>query len=250
MAKRNAEILLQYSSVYPFRLRGKALICVYCCEGYEDPIHFRRHMDVNHKRFTVSTAFAHVSGSKDYLKVDCTNLSCRLCSKPFKNIEEVAKHLINSHDRRETRQLRLDYGVGLQLYRLKKDMYLCYHCDKKLPTITKLCRHTTSHYQQYTCDICGRSYLTNEALKYHIKCNHSGKYVCRKCWTNFSTMEQRKEHLRVSKKMLDILLHSLRWKISILGIKTKAFSWKAWLSWNQLFLSRMWRHIWKKKTFL
>lgn len=200
MAKRNAEVVLQYSTVYPFRLRGKALLCVYCCEGYEDPIHFRRHVDGNHKKFTVSTAFAHIGSGKDYLKVDCTNLKCRLCFEPFANLDHVAEHLLKEHDRKDIRKLRLEYDIGLQPYRLEKDKWFCYLCNKKLPTVTKLCRHTTSHYQHYTCDMCGRSYMTNEALKYHIKCNHSGNFVCRKCWQDFPTMEQKREHIRLSKK--------------------------------------------------
>lgn len=198
-AKRNAEIVLQYSTVYPFRLRGKAMLCVYCCEEYEDPEDFRRHVDDNHEQFTVSTAFAHIGSAKDYLKVDCTNLKCRLCAESFISIEHVAEHLAKEHDRKETRKLCLDYDIGLQPYKLEKDKWLCFHCNKKLPTITKLCRHTTSHYQQYTCDICGRSYMTNDALKYHIKCSHSGNYVCRRCWKDFPTLEEKREHVRTSK---------------------------------------------------
>lgn len=191
--------MLQYSTLYPFRLRGKAITCVYCCEGYEDPTHFRRHFDVHHQEFTIGTAFHHMSSLKEYLKVDICNLKCRLCSQPCENIEEVAQHLKETHAD-VAKKLNLEFEVGLQPYKLVNNNYCCYHCGKKMPTLIKLCRHTIVHYQRFTCDTCGRNYLTHEALKYHIKCIHAvTKHVCRKCWTEYPTLEQKKAHVRASK---------------------------------------------------
>ncbi|CAB3261031.1 unnamed protein product [Arctia plantaginis] len=155
MAKRNASIVLQYSTAYPFRYRGNVFLCAYCSEGYEDPIHLRRHINCNHQKFKVSRAFGHTSSGKDYLKVDCTDLKCRLCFKSFLNLEEVARHLIAKHDCKDTRQLCLDYDIGMQPYKLVKDNWICFLCEFKFPTVTKLCRHMSSHYQEYTCEVCG-----------------------------------------------------------------------------------------------
>lgn len=198
-AKENAEIVLKYSTLYPFRLRGKAITCVYCCEGYEDPTHFRRHFDVHHQQFNIATAFHHMSSLKEYLKVDVFDLKCRLCLQPFEKIEDVAEHLKESHAD-VAKKLNLEYDVGLQPYKLVNNNYCCFHCGKKMPTLIKLCRHTIVHYQRFTCDTCGRNYLSHEALKYHIKCIHSvTKHVCRKCWKEFPTLEKKKAHIRESK---------------------------------------------------
>ncbi|CAK1587546.1 unnamed protein product [Parnassius mnemosyne] len=194
--RRNAEVVLQYSTVYPFRLRGKYLLCVYCCEEYAEPAVYRQHMDEMHKTFSLSTAFAHCGKGKEYLKVDCTNLRCRLCAEPFNTIEEIATHINNFHP---NDKLDTEFEIGLQPYRIDKDKWLCFLCDMKFPTITKLCRHTTSHYQKFTCECCGRSYMTNEALKYHIRCSHSAKPQCRKCWQEFPSIETKREHIRRSK---------------------------------------------------
>ncbi|XP_045506028.1 zinc finger protein 471-like isoform X7 [Colias croceus] len=194
-SKRNAEEVLKYSTLYPFRLRGNTLCCVYCRDDFHLPSEYRQHMDENHKTFTISTAFAHCAKGKEYLKVDCTNLKCRICSLPCNDIQEIARHLCEYHDC----DIDLSAEIRLQPYRVDNDQFICFLCDKKLPTMTKLCRHTTSHYSKYTCDVCGRHYLTVEALKYHIRCSHSGKFTCRKCWGEFATSEERKEHLQVSK---------------------------------------------------
>ncbi|CAK1587548.1 unnamed protein product [Parnassius mnemosyne] len=153
-------------------------------------------MDEMHKTFSLSTAFAHCGKGKEYLKVDCTNLRCRLCAEPFNTIEEIATHINNFHP---NDKLDTEFEIGLQPYRIDKDKWLCFLCDMKFPTITKLCRHTTSHYQKFTCECCGRSYMTNEALKYHIRCSHSAKPQCRKCWQEFPSIETKREHIRRSK---------------------------------------------------
>ncbi|XP_052745572.1 PR domain zinc finger protein 5 isoform X25 [Bicyclus anynana] len=195
-AKRNAELVLQYSTAYPFRIRGKDMLCVYCHEEISDPNDYRTHMDKSHKTFTVSTAFAHCGSGKEYLKVDITDLKCRICCTPCDNLDDVAKHIRDVHG---IANFEADSEIGMHPYRLFSDKWVCALCAKKFATIIQLCRHTTSHYQKYTCDVCGRMYLTIEALKYHTRCSHSGSNVCRKCWTDFPTLEMKREHLKVSK---------------------------------------------------
>lgn len=222
MAKRNATIVLQYSTAYPFRYRGNVFLCAYCSEGYEDPIYLRRHINCNHQKFKVSTAFAHTSSGKDYLKVDRTDLKCRLCSISFMNLEEVARHLVAEHDSKDTRKLCLDYDIGMQPYKLVKDNWTCFLCACKFPTVTKLCRHMASHYQEHTCEVCGKSYITKEALKHHIRCCHSGKFVCRKCWKDFPTAEVKKEHLKVSKNCWTFVCVYCGERFRSWGVKTQA----------------------------
>ncbi|XP_068625806.1 zinc finger protein 260-like isoform X8 [Battus philenor] len=195
-AKRNAEVVLQCSTVYPFRLRGKYMLCVYCCDEFSEPAAYRRHMDETHQRFSVATAFAHCGKGREYLKVDCSNIKCRLCSQPCDSLQEIAQHINIYHP---TSKLDIKYDIGLQPYKIDKDKWHCYLCDMKFPSITKLCRHTTSHYQKFTCESCGRCYLSSEALNYHIRCNHSAQPQCRKCWQKFPSLEMKREHMRRSK---------------------------------------------------
>ncbi|XP_034838280.1 zinc finger protein 879-like isoform X14 [Maniola hyperantus] len=196
-AKRNAELVLEHSTAYPFRVRGKDnMLCVYCHEEYTNPNDYRAHMDECHESFTVSTAFAHCSSGKEYIKVDLTNLKCRLCSTPCDSLDEIAAHIRDSHG---FSQMNTDFDIGMHPYRLSADKWICALCDKKFASLVQLCRHTTSHYRRYTCDVCGRMYLTNEALKHHTRCNHSGSHVCRKCWSHYPTLEMKREHIKMSK---------------------------------------------------
>ncbi|CAH2251360.1 jg5997 [Pararge aegeria aegeria] len=194
-AKRNAEIVLQYSTAYPFRVRGKEMLCVYCQEEFTDPNDYRNHIDECHKSFTVNAAFAHCVKAKEYLKVDITNLRCRVCSTPCDTLENMAAHIRDVHG---VSQINMDCEIRMHPYRLFSEKWVCALCDKNFATLTQLCRHTTSHYQKFGCDVCGRKYLTSEALKYHTRCSHSGTHMCRKCWTDFPTLELKREHVRIS----------------------------------------------------
>lgn len=186
------------STVYPFRLQGKRIICVYCCDEFEDPDEFRSHVDEKHTKINVFTAFAHIGRHKDYLKVDCYDLRCRICSMPCESIENVARHLKHSHTGKEIDKINLKYEVAMHPYNLIKDKWVCLICNKKMPSLTKLGRHMSSHYSEYTCDTCGRCYLTVDSLNYHIKFNHSGKNICRRCWQDFPTTDAKRDHIKNS----------------------------------------------------
>lgn len=199
MAKRNAEVVLKYSTLYPFRTTGKTLMCVYCCDRIEDPDEFRCHMDEMHKTVDIHTAFAHTKRRDDFrLKVDCVNLKCRICSKSLDTVADVPQHLIDHHETKDIKDIDLSYEVGLHPYRLIKDKFVCLVCEFKLPTLTKLTRHMTSHYADYACDACDRRYTNEENLRNHIKFGHSEKHICRKCMLVFATLEEKKEHLKTS----------------------------------------------------
>ncbi|KAI8426836.1 hypothetical protein MSG28_014518 [Choristoneura fumiferana] len=196
MAKRNAEVILQYSTVYPFRLRSKSMFCVYCDDEFEDPAEFRTHAVKCQRSFPFAKAFAYSLRNQEHLKVECSDISCRVCNTPYHTLEEMAQHIFDNH---ENTTLNLTYGLGLQPYKLDQDKWHCFICQKKFPSLTKLGRHTPTHYRKCTCEICGRTYLTKEALKYHMRCSHSDNHACRKCWQEFPSLEEKKEHIRSSK---------------------------------------------------
>lgn len=164
-------------------------------------------MDEIHKTVNVAIAFAHVKsrnrlGDKDYLKVDCTNLKCRLCDEPCNSIATVAKHLKDRHENDEIKSMDLSYEVALCPFNLIKDKWVCVLCNLKVPTLNKLSRHMSSHYADNVCNFCDKRYLSAHGLRFHVKFNHSNVNSCRKCNMEFSNPEEKKEHLKTSAKCL------------------------------------------------
>ncbi|CAG9574919.1 unnamed protein product [Danaus chrysippus] len=196
-ARNNAKVVLKYSTAYPFRIPSHSMVCVYCCEAYDDPKIYRQHMEQEHSSFNVNTAFAH-SGHNctEFLKVDCTELSCRICEQPFNTIDAVAEHLSKIHEK----NLDLKNDVGMQMFKLGAERWVCAICNIKLPSLRELSRHTSCHYHRYTCETCGKSYINKENLQRHIQFVHSKYKICIKCKKTFPTCEERREHVLSSER--------------------------------------------------
>ncbi|PZC78531.1 hypothetical protein B5X24_HaOG202097 [Helicoverpa armigera] len=193
IAKRNAELIVKYSTVYPFKLPEDSMVCVYCCETYPDPAEFRSHMDEEHDTFNPKMAFNHCS--EGFIKVDCTNINCRICFKHYQNLQQIAEHLHKDH----SKALDLNFEVGLQPFKLEDNKFFCAICNAKTLCLRQLSRHTQVHFWRYTCEACGKSYATNTALRNHIRYSHIGsEKICRKCKRTFSSNEEKRKHLSES----------------------------------------------------
>ncbi|CAH2100693.1 unnamed protein product [Euphydryas editha] len=196
LSRRNAEVIVKYSTVYLFRLLETSLICVFCGESYADSSYFRKHMDEEHETFEVETAFAHCR-YEDYPKADCTDLRCRICRQTFRKPDDVAKHLNDNHDHK----INFDFDLGIQPFKFENDKLLCGICDKNFPCLRQLNRHMSSHCKNFICKECGTSYMKNGSLQQHMRfCHIPNKRVCRKCNKTFSSLEAKREHVESSPK--------------------------------------------------
>lgn len=193
VAKRNAEILVKFSTVYPFKLPEENMVCVYCADPFKDPVEFRAHMNKDHKNFNPRMAFHHCS--EGYIKVDCTDIKCRICSEQCQTLEEIAGHLVSAHKK----PLNLTVECGLQPFKLERNTLSCAICNAKCLCLRQLSRHTQSHFWRYTCEACGKSYATNTTLRSHIRFSHiNNERICRKCKSTFSSLEEKRKHLAES----------------------------------------------------
>lgn len=190
VARRNAETIVLNATVYPFRLPETSLMCVYCGESFTEPTLFRKHAKEEHAAFTVRTAFYHCS-YENYLKIDITEMACRRCSETFAKIDDIARHLNEKHDEK----INFDFQLGLHPYKFSQDAIMCGVCDLNFPCLRQLSRHMSSHFLNFTCDTCGKSYTTNSSLKHHIQFSHiKDERICRKCKQTFSSLEAKREH--------------------------------------------------------
>uniref|UniRef100_A0A1E1WJI5 C2H2-type domain-containing protein n=1 Tax=Pectinophora gossypiella TaxID=13191 RepID=A0A1E1WJI5_PECGO len=198
MARRNAQLILEHATAYPFRLPEGFAVCVYCNDRFEDPSVFRKHMDDEHTTFKIYIAFAHIH--EGYIKADVTDLRCRLCQERSKSLEEIAQHLNSVHDQK----INFEFDLGIQPYTIERDKWVCAMCDTKFNNLRSLSRHTAKHFVKFTCDSCGKSYSTSAGLNHHIMFSHisdgDDKRFCRKCRTPCSSSEELRKHMESSKK--------------------------------------------------
>lgn len=192
IARKNARTIIKHSTAYPFRLPESLMMCILCRETFPNASQFRLHMSNEHETYRIQMAFQHVSDGQ--MKVDITELKCRLCTLQFNNLQQIADHLIIVH----CKTIDLENDLGLQPYRFENEKLSCAVCQHKSPNIVALSRHTGSHFKSFICEHCGNAYATNGSLKYHLRnsCSKDGKIRCRKCRKVVSSML---EHFKESR---------------------------------------------------
>lgn len=80
--------------------------------------------------------------------------TCSFCPKTFCSVSEV-----RTHERRHTGQ----------------KPHQCKYCRKRFITPYNLKLHMSSHPGSEPCDICLKTYLNGEVLKYHMEMKHNIK---------------------------------------------------------------------------
>lgn len=160
-------------------------------------------MDEEHATFNIKMAFAHVHD--DIVKVDCTELRCRICSQQFDDLGSVAQHLKDDHNK----DLNLNEELGLLPFKIYKDKLLCAVCSWKTFSMRQLSRHTQSHFVKFTCKACGKSYSTKNTLTNHIKyVHHDQERICRKCRKTFASLDLQRAHVSESPKCWPHVCHT------------------------------------------
>lgn len=181
---------MRHSSICPVRITGKMLRCCYCNETFDDPLLFRSH--VNQKHSSIDKASCLKKLGNRQMRVDISDLSCVLCSKPFASLEQLAEHLIADHKFEIDTQISL----GVVPLHLEKNNHKCVVCNQKFTGLMPLSRHTGTHFYQHICDICGQRCETYSGIRNHIERHHSHKHMCRVCKKPFPSAQAKIEHIK------------------------------------------------------
>ncbi|XP_038221167.1 zinc finger protein 26-like isoform X1 [Zerene cesonia] len=190
--RTNAEIILQCSTACPFRTWKSNFNCVFCRVQTNNPSSLRAHVASQHENYEVQTAFYKKLG-KEYLKIDITDLQCKLCFMPIDNFETLTYHLKNDHQQ----PIITDAQIGLLPFRLNDgSIWKCTMCPNEFKDFVSLKKHTSEHFQNYVCDTCGEGFITESAMVAHTKIPHENKYNCSRCIATFSTLQERNIHVK------------------------------------------------------
>ncbi|XP_045489754.1 zinc finger protein 26 isoform X2 [Pieris rapae] len=190
--RTNAEIILQCSTACPFRTWKSNFNCVFCRVQTNNPSNLRVHVATQHENYDVQTAFYKKLG-KEFLKVDITDLQCKLCFMPINNFETLTYHLKTDHQQ----PINSDAQIGLLPFRLNDgSIWKCTICPNEFKDFVSLKKHTSEHFQNYVCDTCGEGFITESAMIAHTKIPHENKYNCSRCIATFSSLQERNVHVK------------------------------------------------------
>ncbi|CAH2251352.1 jg5995 [Pararge aegeria aegeria] len=194
----NTEIILQCSTAWPFRTWGQNFNCSLCRVQANDPGGLRAHMACRHANFDIKLVFSRKL-RKEYLKLDLTDLKCKLCFMGIESLDDLLSHLKNVHKQPIDDDVELS---GVMPFKLKDgSSWHCAICKSQFSDFLSLNKHTVEHFQKYVCDTCGEGFITEAALRAHAKIPHDNKHNCRRCKATFQTLEERNIHMKTQHPM-------------------------------------------------
>lgn len=193
-SRNNAHIILKCSTAYPFRIWQKNFSCIFCRVQSIDPNGLRHHMNTRHANYDITKAFYKRLGN-DFIKIDITNLQCKLCLEIIPDLECLVDHLREAHQQ----PLSSDGQHGVLPFFLKEGIhYKCAICPNEFADFDSLSKHTLVHFQNFVCDTCGEGFITESSLLAHTKIPHENKFKCNRCVAAFATAEERSAHFKAN----------------------------------------------------
>lgn len=185
---RNAIIILRETTAYPISYNTGIYRCPFCNHDFEDPQLYRLHVDSDHEK--TDKAVVVLKSYRKQIRIDVTDLRCRICGTHSPTLERIAQHLNEDHNR----EVNVTESLGLVPVKLRKGHYVCIVCDRKYTGFKALSVHTGSHYCRVMCDVCGKKYENASSVKAHVSRKHS--VACAVCKKTFPTAKERTEHVR------------------------------------------------------
>lgn len=186
----NLKIILQSSNATPIRCYGGiGYACCYCSEQFPDPADLKKHTADNH--LVVSKPSFTKKGLTEYLvKIDITDLCCKLCNTDVDTLENLMDHLTSIHNK----NLFKDIKNYILPFKFDSDVLRCYMCLNIFTKFKKFQEHMGSHYRNFVCEVCDSGFVNERQLLTHKECHDLGTFNCSFCSKVFDTDRKKKMH--------------------------------------------------------
>ncbi|KPJ14220.1 Zinc finger protein 836 [Papilio machaon] len=127
-----------------------------------------------------------ISQQNKMVKVEISQLFCKLCKKQLNNLEELRNHLKN-HDI----QFNLVDDL-LMPFKINRDLR-CQLCNEPFDSFYRLNIHMHRHYKKHICPICGTTFSNSVLLTLHKNRSHR-IWRCVLCDVTFPSNAEKKCH--------------------------------------------------------
>ncbi|KAJ0169992.1 hypothetical protein K1T71_014598 [Dendrolimus kikuchii] len=189
--KTNIENILKYSNCTPFSNKTlSGIVCAYCKDTYQNPKELRLHIDDVHKTYNLIDK-KRMDKNNLSVKMDITDLKCKLCDESFNVISNLKEHLTRAHDIKFYPDIN-DYILEFKL--TDGDVLQCALCNSTFETFKMLLQHMNGHYRNYICADCDLGFINKHRLKSHQRTHEIGTFNCAFCEKVFSTRVRKMCH--------------------------------------------------------
>lgn len=167
--------------------------CFYCNEQFSDLITLLEHTNSHEPLNKTKILKDFLQQGKKAIKVDISNLKCRLCDLIYININEIRNHLSLKHQIDFTKA-----SNGMIEYNLeqKNGGFYCHLCNKIFQTFVLLNRHINIHFNNAVCEMCGAAFMNHQRLVQHQEIHSPNGHPCNQCKKVYSTAANLRYHIK------------------------------------------------------
>jgi PR domain zinc finger protein 5 len=192
--KRSAIAIILNSSVCPFKYNG-IFMCMYCKNQFAEMPDLVQHTTKEHDNVTEKDIKHAVNGVPVTIpiKINITDIKCRLCDNEPRDFNELKHHLIAKH------KIRIDSkDDGVMAYSITSDACVCVRCGSKFESYRKLTEHMTyKHRNTLICEKCGSGFPTKTALHNHAASHAPSSFSCEICGKVYRNSLNKRKHVKV-----------------------------------------------------
>lgn len=182
LRRRNLQILLNNTTLIPFKWRGKYL-CFYCGDDTKTPDRLRKHTKGHGPCSDRDRAIRLVKSADAEIKIDVSDVTCEICSESFPFLDEIIDHLIFKH------QLPYEKDIDMLVSAYRLVDLQCLLCDKSFTFLSKLISHMNTDHpnNSFECSECKKTFNKKRDLDSHLRAHHKKYHACTKCGETFPT---------------------------------------------------------------
>ncbi|XP_052757201.1 zinc finger protein 714-like isoform X7 [Galleria mellonella] len=190
--RRYATVLLENSKICPFRWMKNLYLCFYCEQQFSDPAKLREHNLLEHPSQKCVQIKEAMSKLKKYelIKVDITDVGCKLCEENIKDLHILKTHLLLKH----MKSIDPKSNDGVLPFTVTQYDFPCALCDERYAEFKSLNHHMNVHFQNFICEQCGTGFMTPERLRTHAFSHETGSFPCESCDKVFRSTNAKNEH--------------------------------------------------------
>lgn len=177
MMRRNALTILESSTAWAFRWFQSAFYCSYCDAKFIETLNLRRHVQIHHLNAPPTKQIFSKLTENNMVKIDVSDLLCRICNSSIDTIDMLKKHLVTIH----AKKIYADFNDGVLPFKLEENKFNCQKCDLFFTSFCKINEHMNTHYQNYICDACGKAFVSKSRFRTHVQSHEIGSFPCGEC---------------------------------------------------------------------
>lgn len=189
--RQNAATFLECTTVKPFFYQQANFKCFYCKEVFPEVRSVLQHTRLHEAPERASLLKQYLRKGKRVIKVDISELTCKLCDQRYSDLDDIRRHLAAVHKKEFNAA-----GNGLMAYDLNSSggLLTCHKCGKCFNSFFLLNRHMNVHFS-VVCETCGLGFVSHQRLVNHRAVHQNGVHKCDRCQDVFPTKLKLRYHV-------------------------------------------------------